>query len=275
MTYKTLTIEIDQHIAHIQLNRPEKLNAMNLDFWEEFPRSIKQLDQRGDIRAIVLSSTGKHFSAGMDLAVFANSDLLGNDTAHPAQRAERFRHAVGYFQDAFTTLEKARIPVLIAVQGGCIGGALDLICAGDCRYATQDSYFTIKETELGMTADVGTLQRLPKLIPQGLCRELAYTGRNMSADEALRCGLINQVFEDQDSMLEHVMGIARDIAKLSPLAVTGCKEMINYSRDHTVDESLNYMRIWQTGMFSLDEMNITFTAQQEGSSPIYPDLKAL
>ena len=168
----------------------------------------------------------------------------------PGRMAENLRRVVLQLQDTLSSLEKVRLPVLAAVHGGCIGGALDLVCAADSRYCTSDAYFTIKETELGMTADVGTLQRLPKLMPEGVVRELAYTGRKFGAEEAHhRLGFVNSVYETQEAMLEGVMSIAAQIAANSPLAVTGCKEMINFSRDHSVEDSLRYMATWQSGMF--------------------------
>lgn len=175
-------------------------------------------------------------------------------------------------QDTLSSLENIRLPVLAAIQGGCIGGALDLVCAADSRYCTEDAYFTIKETELGMTADVGTLQRLPKLMPEGVVRELAYTGRKFSAQEAKELGFVNALYADHDALVAGVMEIAAQIAANSPLAVTGCKEMLNYSRDHTVADSLKYMATWQAGMFRPTDMMKTFQAKAQKQTPGYDDL---
>ena len=226
MNYQTLTVSLENHVAHVVLNRPEQLNAMNIDFWPELPAAIHAIDQQGNARVIVLSSTGKHFSAGMDVAVFTTANAIPMD-GDPSRMAENLRRAVLQLQDAFNVLENARIPVLAAIQGGCIGGAIDMISACDSRYCTQDAFFTIKETQLGMTADLGTMQRLPHLIPQGIMRELAYTGRKFAAQEAKDIGLINKVYPDHESMLAGVMDVAKQIAAQSPLAVAGCKEMIN------------------------------------------------
>lgn len=268
--YKTLSVTIDNHIAHVQLSRPEQLNSMIPEFWHELPEAVRKIDDSSAARVIVISSQGKHFSAGMDLSVFTamSKDFVGE----PARRAEKFRRSVLELQDSFNALEQVRMPVLAAVQGGVIGGAVDMICACDSRYCTEDAFFTIKETEIGMTADVGTLQRLPHLIPQGLVRELAYTGRNWSSAEALAQGFVNQVFADQASMLEGVMKIARKIAMHSPMAVAGCKEMINYTRDHSVADSLNYMATWQSGMFQMPDIQEAMTAQQEKRFPEYDEL---
>ncbi|PAV48882.1 enoyl-CoA hydratase [Pseudomonas sp. HAR-UPW-AIA-41] len=271
MTYKSFTVTLAEHIAHVQLSRPEALNSMNADFWVELPQCMRDIEASGEARVIVISSTGKHFSAGMDLGVFTNpkSVPMGGD---PGRMAENLRRVVMQLQATLSSLEEVRLPVLAAIHGGCIGGALDMVCAADCRYATADAYFTIKETELGMTADVGTLQRLPKLIPQGVVRELAFTGRNFSAQEALALGLVNQVFDNQEAMLEGVMAIAAQIAKHSPLAVTGCKEMLNYSRDHSVADSLKYMATWQSGMFRPNDMMKTFQAKATKSQAQFDNL---
>ena len=271
MTYKSFTVTLAEHIAHVQLSRPEALNSMNADFWVELPQCMRDIEASGEARVIVISSTGKHFSAGMDLGVFTNpkSVPMGGD---PGRMAENLRRVVMQLQATLSSLEEVRLPVLAAIHGGCIGGALDMVCAADCRYATADAYFTIKETELGMTADVGTLQRLPKLIPQGVVRELAFTGRNFSAQEALALGLVNQVFESQETMLDGVMAIAAQIAKHSPLAVTGCKEMLNYSRDHSVADSLKYMATWQSGMFRPHDMMKTFQAKATKSQAQFDNL---
>jgi enoyl-CoA hydratase len=268
--YTTLSVSIANHIAHVQLTRPEQLNSMNPAFWHELPNAVRSIDQHSAARVIVISSLGKHFSAGMDLSVFTQ---MGKDFGgEPARRGEKFRRSVLELQDSFNALEQVRMPVLVAIQGGAIGGAVDMICACDSRYCTEDAFFTIKETEIGMTADVGTLQRLPHLIPQGLVRELAYTGRNWGAQEALAQGFVNQVFADQEAMLKAVMKIASKIAMHSPMAVAGCKEMINYTRDHSVADSLNYMATWQSGMFQMPDIQEAMTAQQQKRMPEYEEL---
>jgi enoyl-CoA hydratase len=272
-SYTCFTHNIREHIAHIELCRGQELNSMVPAFWVELPRLIRELDARGDVRVIVISSTGKHFSAGMDLSVFTN--MASEYSGEPARRAEAMRRSILVLQDAFNVLEEARMPVLVAVHGGAIGGAVDMICAADCRYCTEDAFFTIKETQIGMTADVGTLQRLPHLIPEGLVRELAYTGRNWSAQEALAQGFVNQVFADQTTMLEGVMKIARSIAVNSPMAVTGCKEMINYTRDHNVADSLNHMATWQSGMLQMPDIMEAMQAQKERRMPQYEPLHSI
>ncbi|MAS24478.1 MAG: enoyl-CoA hydratase [Oceanospirillaceae bacterium] len=272
--YQCFTVDITDHIAHVQLSRPDELNSMNKAFWVELPQCMRAIEASGDARVIVISSTGKHFSAGMDLSVFSDPKALPM-SGDPGRMGEALRRLVLELQDSLSSLEQVRIPVLAAIQGGCIGGALDMVCAADSRYCTADAYFTIKETELGMTADVGTLQRLPKLMPQGVVRELAYSGRKFAAEEAKALGFVNDVFASQQALLDGVMTIARQIAANSPLAVTGCKEMLNYSRDHSVEDSLKYMATWQSGMFRPGDMMKTFQAKAQKQQAEYEPLRPL
>lgn len=271
MTYKTLTLSITDKIAHVVLNRPAELNTMNEDFWHEIPRVLREIDEQAAARVIVISSTGKHFTAGMDLRVFMNPKNIPM-RGDPARAAENLRRLVLQLQDAFTALETVRMPVLVAIQGGCIGGGVDMVSAADCRYCTADAFFCIKETDLGMTADVGTMQRLPHLIPQGMMRELAYTAGKLSAQRAKEIGLVNEVFADHQSLLDGVMAIAREIANRSPMAVAGCKEMINYSRDHSVPDSLKYMATWQSGMFRPEDMMKAMVAQTQKTVAEFPEI---
>ncbi|MFT6328488.1 MAG: enoyl-CoA hydratase [Bermanella sp.] len=268
--YSTIAISIADEIAHIQLCRPQEMNSMITAFWTELPEAVKYIDEHALARVIVISSQGKHFSAGMDLSVFQN--MSASFKGEPARRAEAFRRHVLKLQDAFNALEQVRMPVLVAVQGGVIGGAVDMISACDSRYCTQDAFFCIKETQIGMTADVGTLQRLPHLIAQGLVRELAYTGRNMMSQEAQSSGLVNHVYADQETMLTAVMKIAKTIAGHSPMAVAGCKEMINYTRDHDVADSLNYMATWQSGMLQMPDVMEAMSAGQQKRRPTFDNL---
>ncbi|APE07682.1 MAG: enoyl-CoA hydratase [Alteromonas sp.] len=270
MNYSTLEIKYEGFVAHIVLNRPEAMNSMNPAFWTELPAAVRAIDDEAKARVIIISSTGKHFSAGMDLAVFLNmkEDFKGD----PSRRAERMRRTVKMLQDSFTAIEEVRMPVIGAVQGGAIGGAVDLLSACDMRYCTQDAFFSIKETQIGMTADVGTLQRLPKLIPIGMVKELAYTGRNFAAQEAQQLGFINEIFDDHEQMLSAVTKVAQQIAANSPLAVSGTKTMINYATEHTVSESLDYMATWQAGMFHMEDVFTAMEAQKKQQQPEFPPL---
>ncbi len=269
-------VDLKDHVAHVRLSRPEALNSMNRAFWRELPALVDELDAEALARVIVLSSTGKHFTAGMDLAVFqgVGQGPVGGETE--AREMGRLRattrESVFVFQEAFNALERARMPVIAAVQGGCVGGGVDMISACDMRYCTEDAFFCIQEINLGLTADVGTLQRLPKLVPEGVAREYAYTGRRMSAQRALEIGLVNQVYPTQDAMLADVLAIAGEIAEKSPLAVWGSKEMLNYTRDHSVQEGLQHIATWQSGMFFGQDMAEAFQAKQEQRKPRFEGL---
>ncbi|MBT4676587.1 MAG: crotonase/enoyl-CoA hydratase family protein [Acidimicrobiales bacterium] len=270
--YTCFDIQLDDGVATVTMNRGEQLNTMVPAFWEELPTLVRELDATGGTRVIVLASTGRHFSAGMDLAVFGERPD-GDSKAGPGRLRANMRANVLHLQETFSVLEKARMPVLAAIQGGCIGGAVDMVTACDMRYATEDAFFCIQEINIGMTADVGTLQRLPKLIPEGVCRELAYTGRRMPAAEAKAVGLVNEVFADHEALLDGVLGIARTIASKSPLAIYGSKEMITYTRDHSTVDSLNHIATWQSGMFQPSEMLESFTARAEKRDGEFEDLE--
>ncbi len=272
--YECFDVSVSDKVAHLQLQRPDELNTMTPAFWTELPGIVRELDAAGEVRAAVISSTGKHFSAGMDLSVFTGGGGIGGDggsTEVGRQRANLWM-LVQHLQDSFTALEDARFPVLAAIQGGCIGGAVDMVTAADMRYCSADAFFCIQEINIGMTADVGTLQRLPKIIPEGVARELAYTGDRMPAQRALEVGLVNQVFEDHESLVAGVLEIAGRIALRSPLAIWGTKEMINYTRDHSVADSLKYMAGWQSGMFQPRDMLEEFAAKGERRSPEFDGL---
>ncbi len=272
MSWKCFDVSMVGQVAHVQLSRPAELNTMTRDFWQELPAIAEELSDGGEARALVLSSSGKHFTAGMDLSVFTEGGLAGGDATEIGRRRLGMRETVLAFQEPFNALERARIPVIAAVQGGCIGGGVDMIAACDFRYCSADAFFCIQEINLGLTADVGTLQRLPKIGPEGVVRELAYTGQRMPAERAREVGLVNEVFEDHESLVKGALEVAGEIAEKSPLAIWGTKEMLNYSRDHTVAEGLNYISVWQSGMFHGGDMQEAFLAKQEKRAPRYPDL---
>lgn len=275
-THTCFDVEIRDKIAHIRLKRPEAFNTMNRAFWNELPAIVNTINDEASARVIVISSTGKHFCAGMDLSVFtdgqgvASGNTAKNEVGRSrlALRAEAMR-----LQKTFNCLDEARMPVLMAVQGGCVGGAVDMSTCADMRYATKDAFFVIQEINLAMTADVGTFPRLCHLLPQGLVRELAYAGRRLMAQRALELGFVNELFDTQEQMLAHVMEIAKEIASKSPLAVHGSKVMINYARDHSIADGLDYIATWQAGMFNpTSDMFESFRAKQEKRDPVYEDL---
>ena len=271
MTHQCFDVEIRDHIAHVRMKRGDELNTMTPAFWSELPEIVGEISDAGSARVIVLSSTGRHFTAGMDLSVFTGGDLSGDDL-EAGRRHARLRQTALHLQQSFSCLEAARMPVLAAVQGGCIGGGVDMVTACDMRYATADAFFCIQEINIGMTADVGTLQRLPKIIPEGVARELAYTGDRMPAERALEVGLVNRVFDDHESLVEGTLEIAARIAGHSPLAIWGTKEAINYTRDHSVADSLRHIAVWQAGMFVGTDMMEQFGAKSEGRDPSYEDI---
>ena len=269
-------VSIEDGVAHIQLKRPEAMNSMIREFWNELPVIVKDIDHNARARCIVISSTGKHFSAGMDLAVFGGG---GSSSQNQAQdrwiSAEQQRHHVRWLQDCFGCLDDARIPVIAAIQGGCIGGAVDMTSACDIRYASADAFFCIQEINIGMTADVGTFPRLCKIIPEGWVREMAYTGRRMPAEKAKEIGWVNEVLPSPEACVAHALATAREIAAKAPLAVTGSKVMINYARDHTIADGLDYIAVWQTGMFAGPHMGEAFKAKSEKREANFPDLQPL
>ena len=272
--FDTFQISLDRHIAHIEFNRPHKANSMNQKFWDEIPQVFNWVDTTDEVRVAIFSGIGKHFCAGLDLSMFGS--LAGSTETTPsddkpcaARNSETLRLSILRMQDSLSAIEKCRKPVLAAIHGACVGGGIDLITCCDMRYSTVDARFCIKEIDIGMVADVGTLQRLPKLIGDGMVRELSYTGRFWSGKEAVDMGLVNQAFHDKESMLTAVMDIAATIASKSPLSIRGTKQIILYTRDHNVSDSLDYIATWNAGMLMSDDLNEALTATSEGREPIF------
>ncbi len=269
MQYQTLHVELKQHVAHIQLNRPDKSNAMNEAFWREMPAAMGWADETPEVRAVIISGAGKNFSAGLDLAMFA--DFQPSADSCPGRQREAIRRNILRMQASFNAVERCRKPVLAAVHGACVGGGVDLVSACDMRYASSDAWFCIKEIDIGMAADVGTLQRLPRIIADGLARELAYTGRRLPAAEAHQCGLVNNVYDDPQALLEGVGEIAASIAAKSPLAIRGTKEMLLYTRDHSVAEGLNYIATWNAAMLVSHDITEALSATAEKREAKFAD----
>lgn len=267
---ETLSLTLQDHIATVRLNRPDKANAMNAAMWQDIRRAFEWVDATPEARVAVLVGEGKYFTAGIDLQLMAG---LGTQIADDCEgRArEKLRRLILDLQDTLTSLERCRKPVLAAIAGGCIGGGIDLITCADMRYASSDAFFTIKEIDIGMVADVGTLQRLPKLIGQGITRELAYTGRNFDAAEAHSMGLVNRVFESREALYAGVQQIAASIAAKSPLSIRGTKEMLNYARDHSVADSLNYIATWNAAMLQSKDLMEAMSANMAKRAPGFKD----
>lgn len=248
-------------VAHLVLNRPERMNQMVPEFFPALRDSLRELHDSGSARVLVISSTGKHFCAGMALETFAGQGSM-LDTSSPRARLS-FQDSLRRLMDCFTALDEARFPVLCAIQGGCIGGAFDLAAACDIRYASADAFFSVQEINIGMAADLGVLQRLQGIMPAGLARELAYTGERLTAERALAVGLVNAVLPDADSLLAHVMQVAKKIAGKSPLAVAGSKLALNHARDHGVAASLQQMSLLQSAIFDQTEMGLAIVAWKD------------
>ena len=263
--YKCFELKVDNNVANLVLSRPNELNTMTRDFWVELPEVLDEINRNSEIRAVILSSSGKHFCAGMDLNAFSNGVENIPDDKKPdhARVGEALYRVAKELQGYISTLEKIRAPVIAAVQGGCVGGALDLITACDIRLASKEAFFCIQEVNIGMAADVGTLQRLPRIIPDSKMREMAYTGRKMLADEAKESGLVSNVYESQEDMLKAANELALDIATKSPVAIYGLKALMNYSRDHSIDDSLDFNALWSGAMLSQKDMAEAMTAQME------------
>lgn len=267
--YQAFQVELNGNIAHVQINRPEKVNAMNAAFWSEIVDIFQWADETDAVRVVVLSGAGKHFSAGIDLMLLASvANEMGKDVG---RNARLLRRKIVQMQASFNAVDQCSKPVLAAIQGYCLGGAIDLIAACDMRYAAEDAQFSIKEIDMGMAADVGTLQRLPRIIGDGMLRELAYTGRMVAADEALAIGLVNRVYSDKEALLGGVMAIAHEIASKSPIAIAGTKQMISYMRDHRVDDGLEYVATWNAAMLQSSDLRLAMTAHMTKQKPEFLD----
>ena len=272
-TNEYFSISVDAGVAHLQFTRANQLNTMTPQFFPLLRDAVRELDASGETRALVISSTGKHFCAGMALDVFAN---LGDAfSTHTPRDRLGFQNGLLALMECFNVLEHARFPVIAAVQGGCIGGGLDLVAACDIRVCSSDAFFSLQETQIGMVADLGVLQRLPKMIPLGVVREMAYTSERMPAERALSVGLVNAVLPDAAAALEHALKLAKSIAAKSPAAVAGCKTAINYARDHSTDEALRHMTVLQSALFDPAEMAEAVAAWQGKRDGQFAPLKPL
>lgn len=261
MNFETFDLKIEDYIAYLTFNRPERANALNQKAWDEMKAIFEQLDEDDNVRVIILSGNGKHFCAGIDLELLMNVAQFGQKCE--GRKREKLRKKVFELQAPINAIEQCRKPVLAAIHGGCIGGGVDIVTACDMRYCTDDAYFCIKEIDMGMVADLGTLQRLPKIIPSGIAREMAFTGRNVAGKEAKAIGLANRSFENQHLMLEEVKKIAQVIAAKSPLSIRGTKVILNHTRDHSVADGLDYMATWNAAMLLSDDLMEAFQAKMQ------------
>jgi len=266
------TLTRHDHVAHLVLSRPDAMNTMSPAFWRELDEVLDELHRDASARVLVISSTGKHFSAGMALETFDGA--IAMDDGSPEGRSAVF-DLLTDMQSTFTRLETLRIPVIAAIQGGCIGGAVDMVTACCIRYASADAFFCIQEINIGMVADVGTLQRLPKLIPLAVVKELAYTGRRLPAAKALAHGLVNEVYDSPAALLDAALQCAREIAAKPPVAVWGTKQVIHYARDHSVEDALRQMGWVQGAIWSNEHVREAVRALKEKRAGAFPDLHPL
>ena len=265
----SLKIKIDSSVAEIELNRPDKANAIDEELWFALEDCFRELDENEAVRVCILSGAGSHFTSGIDLKFLQAVAQEVENFDCEGRKREYLRRKILKLQVAFTQIEQCRKPVLAAIHGGCIGGGVDLISACDLRYSTRKAVFQIKEIDLGLTADVGTLQRLPKLIPQGIVRELAYTGRKFTGEEARELGFVNRCYNDKKTMLSAVRKIAEQIACKSPLAIRGVKEMLLHARDNSVADGLNYVATWNSAMLLSADLEESVMAMMQNRPPEY------
>ncbi len=247
MTFASDVFSIDRtgHVATLWLDRPEKRNAMNQAFWNDLPYAMKELGDDPEVRAVVLAGRGKSFCVGLGLQTLGGG--FGGSHAEPASGAEANLRQIAItrsFQRGISSVAECPVPGIAAIHSHCIGGGIDLITACDIRFASQDSIFSVRETKIGITADVGTLQRLPGIIAKGHVAELSYTGRDIDATRAAEIGLVNSVHADQEAVLGAAYDLANEIAANAPLAVRGTKFMLQQGEDLTTDQSLLLNGLW-------------------------------
>lgn len=254
--YETLSVTSDQnYVFHVQLNRPESLNAMNKMFWHEILDCFRKIKDDKDCRVAIISGAGKIFSSGLDFTDMLDltSKVIGKEDI--ARKAKYLQSIVEQYQMSFTAIEDCQKPVIASVHGGCIGGGANLICACDIRYCTEDAYFSIKEIDIGLAADVGILQRLPKAVGNdSLLREYIYSCEKMNAKNAKEIGIVSRIFESKEAMMSAANRLATIIASKSPVAVQGTKIALNYSRDHSVKEGLEFMTYWNMTMLQSEDV---------------------
>jgi enoyl-CoA hydratase/carnithine racemase len=253
------------------LTREDKLNAMDGAMFAAIGDSLRSLGADPTVRCILLSARGRYFTAGLDLH-YAGSQF--GAVEDPGRAAEaRLRH-IKWLQDCFTAAEEARPPVIAAIHGGCVGAGVDLACACDIRIASVDAFFQVAEVDVAITADLGTLQRMTRLMPEGLVRELAYTGRRLPAAEALRFGFVNRVEPSREAAVAAALELARAIAAKSPLAVAGAKASLNYSRGRTVEEGLRHVAFWNAATLVTSDVQAAVGARFAKAEARFPDLEA-
>lgn len=268
--FETLRLSRRGSVGQVELHRPEKANAITAVMWHELRAAMEWLDRSDGIRVGILTGAGAHFCAGLDLSMF---EQLRSEVADPCdgRAREKLRRRILDIQDTVSAIERCRKPVIAAVHGACVGGGVDIVTACDLRYCCEAAWFSVKEIDVGLVADVGTLQRLPRLIGEGHARELAYTGRRVDGREAAELRLVNRCHATREDLQKGVAEIAGQLAAKSPLSLRGTKAMITYSRDHSVADSLDHVATWNAGMLFSRDLAESIAALHDKRSPQYPD----
>ena len=270
MTFERLTVDLVGAVATVVLNRPDKANALDLAMWHELRAAMRWLDETPEARVGIICGAGKQFTAGIDLALLGAIRTEIADACDGRTR-EKLRRLVLDLQDTLTSIERCRKPVIAAIHGACIGGGVDLVTACDLRLCAEDAVFSVREIDVGMTADLGTLQRLPRLIGEGMARELVYTGRNFDGREARDMLLVNRCYDDHGTLMAGARELAATIAAKSPLSVRGAKEMITYARDHSIGDGLNHAATWNAAMLLSADLPEALLALREKRPPRFSD----
>lgn len=270
MAYTSFVVEIKNKIGTVRINRPDKANSLNNTGWNELREIFDMLSAEPTVRVVVIKGEGKHFCAGMDLGALMeiSQSYQGNCEA---RKREKFSGDLQRLQDSITSIDKCAKPVIAAVHGACVGAGVDLVSACDMVYCTSDAYFSIKEVDMGLVADMGTLQRLPKKIAHGIVAELAYTGRKMGGDEATKVGLCNDALDSQEDLYAKAMDIAEQIAAKSPVVIRGTKKVLAYAQEHSVQEGLEYVKIWNAGMIHSNDLMEAMGASMQKRKPVFED----
>ena len=268
--YQRLHVTLQASVAVVDFARPDKANAFDLVMWRELRAAMMWVDETPAARVAILRGSGEHFTAGIDLSVLAGLRAQIADGC-TARASEKLRRLILDLQAVISSIERCRKPVIAAIHGACLGGGVDIATACDIRHCSADAVFSVKEVDVGMTADLGTLQRLPKLVGEGMARELAYSGRNVRGEEAFSIGLVSRCYPTPTELVAGTNELAATIAAKSPLAVRGCKEMITYARDHALADSLNHIATWNAAMLISVDLEEAINAARERRRPVFPD----
>jgi len=270
MAYEHFTYKVENNVAHVAINRPDKVNSLNETSWKELKAIFERISEEPEARVAILSGEGKLFCAGIDLQMLMSVKQV-EEIECGARRSEKILSFIKHLQGCINAIENCSKPVIAAIHNGCIGGAVDIVAACDLRYCSEDAYFTIKEIDMGMVADLGTLQRLPKFVKPAVVAEMAYTGRKVGAIEGKEVGLVNNHYSDKESMMVEVNKIAEVIASKSPVSIRGTKEILRHTRDHSVEDGLHHMAVWNSAMLLSDDLTKAFMSAMSKQKPEFKD----